>query len=277
MSIAELFAALEEHDLKRLQELTRSIKTFDRRQSLRPAVTRDRSAPRLDLQLLLQLSIQHFDKSTLRSTPPQQTRAATDFVQQNGQVEAELIASQERWYKDGDSPAPTGAQPMAPTDSIYHSQHDQDHLSNKSVEESHTGADTQVYEELLDMSPCSRACVYASMPHIQSDCDRVSDAISGTTTGGLGLDNKPSDLPANEIHTRRDKNKVATNEPGLPEDKANDFTDEMINQDVTTTNLQTSPDVSLLSREEPPPLDDLSDSSDSDWDIFAELTTSSNR
>ncbi|XP_013410574.1 ankyrin repeat domain-containing protein 27 isoform X2 [Lingula anatina] len=65
-SMHDLFSAFEEQDLKRLQNLVGSIRTFNPRASLRHTVTLDKSLPRFDKHLTQQLEIQHFDIGRLK-------------------------------------------------------------------------------------------------------------------------------------------------------------------------------------------------------------------
>ena len=65
MNVKELFAALEEKDLSTLEQITRSIKSFDKEKSLKRSRTFDKSALTLDL-IKIPMSIQHFDHSSLR-------------------------------------------------------------------------------------------------------------------------------------------------------------------------------------------------------------------
>ena len=65
MNVKDLFAALEEKDLSTLQQITTSIKSFDKEKSLKRSKTFDRSALTLDL-IKIPMSIQHFDHGSLR-------------------------------------------------------------------------------------------------------------------------------------------------------------------------------------------------------------------
>ncbi|XP_073234224.1 ankyrin repeat domain-containing protein 27-like isoform X1 [Porites lutea] len=62
----KLFERLERGDVERLQDISKAVKSFDRRTSLKRTETIDKSSPLIDLQLRHQLFIQHFDRSTLR-------------------------------------------------------------------------------------------------------------------------------------------------------------------------------------------------------------------
>ncbi|KAJ7374564.1 Ankyrin repeat domain-containing protein 27 [Desmophyllum pertusum] len=63
----KLFERLERGDVERLQDISKAVKSFDRRTSLRRTETIDRSSPVIDLHLKHQLSIQHFNRLSLRT------------------------------------------------------------------------------------------------------------------------------------------------------------------------------------------------------------------
>ncbi|XP_064640281.1 ankyrin repeat domain-containing protein 27-like [Lineus longissimus] len=85
--IRTLFNALEQRDLQHLRDIGTSIRSFDRRQSLRHTLTRDRSAPRLDNHLLHQLSIINFDPATLRHVPTADRSTPLVTVSKDGTIE----------------------------------------------------------------------------------------------------------------------------------------------------------------------------------------------
>ncbi|XP_078364942.1 ankyrin repeat domain-containing protein 27-like isoform X2 [Oculina patagonica] len=62
----KLFERLERGDVERLQDIGKAVKSFDRRKSLKRTETIDKSFPVIDLHLKHQLSIQHFNRSSLR-------------------------------------------------------------------------------------------------------------------------------------------------------------------------------------------------------------------
>ena len=65
VKVKDLFAALEEKDLSSLQQITASIKSFDKQKSLKRSKTFDKSALTLDL-IKIPMSIEHFDHGTLK-------------------------------------------------------------------------------------------------------------------------------------------------------------------------------------------------------------------
>ena len=65
VNVKDLFAALEEKDLSSLQQITASIKSFDKQKSLKRSKTFDKSALTLDL-IKIPMSIEHFDHGRLK-------------------------------------------------------------------------------------------------------------------------------------------------------------------------------------------------------------------
>lgn len=81
----KLFERLEKGHVERLQDIGKAVKSFDRRRSLRKIQTIDKSSPLIDFQLKHQLSIHHFDHSTLRKV---QTRDHRQLItrEERGEV-----------------------------------------------------------------------------------------------------------------------------------------------------------------------------------------------
>ncbi|XP_044175914.1 ankyrin repeat domain-containing protein 27-like isoform X2 [Acropora millepora] len=81
----KLFERLEKGHVERLQDIGKAVKSFDRRRSLRKIQTIDKSSPLIDFQLKHQLSIHHFDHSSLRKV---QTRDHSQLItrEERGEV-----------------------------------------------------------------------------------------------------------------------------------------------------------------------------------------------
>ena len=65
MSVRDLFAALQEPEIDRLQQLAASVQTFNRRESLKRTETCDRSAPYIDHHVAHLLAIHNYKHDEL--------------------------------------------------------------------------------------------------------------------------------------------------------------------------------------------------------------------
>ena len=251
MSIAELFTAFEDHDLQRLQKLTSSIKTFDRRHSLRPAITRDRSAPRLDHQLLLQLSIRNFDTSNLRPTETSIQTQTVVFVDEGNMSDKSLIEPQEGRDKEVSSESPSGSDNEIERSLTESGQNEQLEGHQVSPEQDVPKPRRKSsYKEMLDLSPdknCTRKPSMQRETRLSND-DNLSDDITPEMAG----------VTEECLETDREANNT------------DDSTDTVINQTPSGESPSHTGDLSPV-REEPPPLDSVGSSDDSDWDIFEEF------
>ena len=65
VSVRDLFAALQEPEIDRLQQLAASVQTFNRRESLKRTETYDRSAPYIDHHVAHLLAIHNYNHDDL--------------------------------------------------------------------------------------------------------------------------------------------------------------------------------------------------------------------